>query len=453
MQEKRIPEGVRVRHSRSCPTHDGGDCTKGKRGGCKPYYEARVYDRRTRDKIRKSFATAAAAKRWRHQQLERQDQGRRIAETRKTLREAAEEWLAGAKANPPTILNSAGRPYKPSVLRGYEADLREYVLPDLGARRLAEIGRGDLKQLVGRLVGQGLSPSRVRNIVNPVRAIFREALDAEEVQVNPTAQLKLPAQRKPQKRAAEPTDLAAFLAALPDAERALCATAAYSGLRLGELRALRWSDVELNDGTGPLGGWISVERAWDAVVGVIDPKSDGSRRRVPVVRPYLTDVLRGHEERTGRGGDDLVFGRSATEVLPNPSHRLAKVVVAVNAEREKNDLEPVRRIGLHDCRHTFGAMLRAAGVREADISDYLGHSREGITARYTSSIEYEAVGADNMKLFASYLARGDSAARIGQVEEGDAARELAARYADDPEGLARLVDQLRAALDEGESLR
>jgi integrase len=87
------------------------------------------------------------------------------------------------------------------------------------------------------------------------------------VQVNPTAQLRLPAQRKPVKREAEPTDLAAFLAALPEFERAMCATAAYSGLRLGELRPLRWSDVQLNDGTGPLGGWITVGRSSDPVVG------------------------------------------------------------------------------------------------------------------------------------------------------------------------------------------
>ena len=116
--------------------------------------------------------------------------------------------------------------------------------------------------------------------------------------------------------------LVAFLAVLPEFERAMCATAAYAGLRLGELRALRWSDVALNDGDGPLGGWITVERAWDPVAGVIEPKSDGSRRMVPVVRPYLTDLLAAHKASTGRDGDDLVFGKTATAVMPNPSHRL-----------------------------------------------------------------------------------------------------------------------------------
>src|SRR5262245_39648390 len=92
-------EGVRPRPSRSCPSvTDDGEGTAGKRGGCKLSYEARVYDRREQRKLDATFVTAAAAKRWRTQQLARQEQGRRISETKKTLSEAAEAWLAGAKA-------------------------------------------------------------------------------------------------------------------------------------------------------------------------------------------------------------------------------------------------------------------------------------------------------------------------------------------------------------------
>jgi hypothetical protein len=70
-----------------------------------------------------------------------------------------------------------------------------------------------------------------------------------------------------------------------------------------------------------------------------------------------------------------------------------------------------------------------------------------VTARYTESIEYEATGADNCARLASYLSRGDTAARIGQVETVDPVVEVTRRYSNDPEGLARFIDQLRAALD------
>jgi integrase len=153
------------------------------------------------------FPTLAAAKAWRADGVSALNKGRRVAQTRKTLREAADAWLAGAKADPPTVLNRSGRPFKPSVIRTYESDLERFVLPDLGALRLSDVSRGELKALVDHLVGKGLFPSRVRGIVNPVRAIFRDAIEAEEVQLNPTIGLRLPAAPAPRRRAAEPTDI------------------------------------------------------------------------------------------------------------------------------------------------------------------------------------------------------------------------------------------------------
>jgi hypothetical protein len=51
MQKKRTPPGISVRHSRHCPARRGGDCTAGKKDGCKPAYRAVVYDRRNHEKL------------------------------------------------------------------------------------------------------------------------------------------------------------------------------------------------------------------------------------------------------------------------------------------------------------------------------------------------------------------------------------------------------------------
>ncbi len=67
-------------------------------------------------------------------------------------------------------------------------------------------------------------------------------------------------------------EAAKLLAALPEADRPLWATAFYAGLRRGELQALRWSDVDLGRSE------IRVERSWDQVEGAIEPKS---RRKSP----------------------------------------------------------------------------------------------------------------------------------------------------------------------------
>jgi len=183
---RRRPTGIDERHSLSCCSRAGGTCN------CRPSHRAWVYDARTGQKIRRTFPTRAAAKSWRTDALSALQRGKLAPETRRTLRESAEAWLDGATADPPLILNRSGEQYKPSVLRGYAADLRNYVLPELGGRRLVDVRRGDLQALIDRLLGRGLSPSKVRNVLMPVRAIYRHALERDEVMVNPTASLRLP---------------------------------------------------------------------------------------------------------------------------------------------------------------------------------------------------------------------------------------------------------------------
>ena len=79
----------------------------------------------------------------------------------------------------------------------------------------------------------------------PLRAIYRRALARGEVTVNPTTGPELPAVRGRRDRIASPIEAADLIAALPEIDRALWATAMYAGLRRGELMAMRWEDVDL----------------------------------------------------------------------------------------------------------------------------------------------------------------------------------------------------------------
>ncbi len=278
---RKQPTGIQARHSRRCRSNDGGNCN------CQPSYRAFVFDRRSGEKIRKTFPTQAAAKVWRADAASQLNRGRRLAHSRRTARDAAEAWLAGAKAAPPTILTRSGRPYKPAALRCYEADLRRFVLKEIGGARLSDVGRGDLQGLVDRLVGKGLSASKVRNVIVALRVIYRHAIEHDEVAFNPTTGLRLPNGHKTRYRAASATEAAALLAALPESDRALWATAFYAGLRRGELRGLRWEDVDL------AAGIIHVRRGWDDVVGEIEPKSRKGTRTVPItalLRDYLVEL-------------------------------------------------------------------------------------------------------------------------------------------------------------------
>ncbi len=233
------------------------------------------------------------------------------------------------------------------------------VLPEFGPVRLSEIRRVDLQGFVDRMLGSGLSPGTIRNTLNPFQAICRHAIRRDRLSVNPTRDLELPAAKGRRERVASAVEAEALLSALPFSERALWATAFYAGLRRGELRALRWSDIALGRSE------IRVERSWDEEVGAVDPKSDSSSRTVPVLA-VLRDYLVARKLEGTCADDDLVFGRSSSAAFVASTARSRAIKAWKRAE-----IEPIT---LHECRHTFASLLIEARVNAKAIQTFMGHS-------------------------------------------------------------------------------
>ena len=228
-----------------------------------------------------------------------------------TVGEVAVEWLAAAEAG--VVRTRSGTPYKPSALRSYERELRRRVLPEFGQMKLSSLTRNLVQDFADRLVGEGCSPSAVRNAVLPLRAIYRRAFDRGEVDVNPTLKLSLPALRLRRERVPRASEAAALIAAVPLSDRAVWATALYAGLRRGELQALDWSHIDLEAGV------IHVQRSWDPRAGLIGPKSKAGNRKVPI-----SEALRVHLLRSGcsKGGADRASSspaRAAARSMPQGS--------------------------------------------------------------------------------------------------------------------------------------
>lgn len=363
--------GIIVRHSRACPSREGGACTKGRRNGCTPAFEAWVWSPRDGKKIRQSFPTEAAAKGWRQDATVGVRKKTMRAPTATTLREAWEAWYDGARDG--NIRNRSGDEYKPSVLRSYETSMRLRVLPTLGAAKLSDVSRLDLQDIADRLLADGLDPSTVRNALMPLRAVYRRAVGRGDVAINPTAGIELAAVRGRRDRIASPSEAAQLLAALPTDDQALWATAFYAGLRLGELRALRDEDIDLKRGV------ISVERSWDQKVGAIEPKSRAGRRTVPIVKALRSHLSARRLQRGGAGG--LFYGHGGHPFNPGAvNKRAVKAWKAAQAKaRETDPAAVVKSIGLHECRHTCASIFIAAGVNAKALSTYLGHSSIQIT--------------------------------------------------------------------------
>jgi integrase len=330
-------------------------------------YRASVWSGQDGKLIRKTFTSMAEAKRWRVDAAQALQHGTLRAPSSLTVTEAAEAWLDGARDG--SIRNRSGRPFKPSTVRGYERTLRLRVYPTLGHARLSDVRRRDVQDLVERLLANGHTPSTVRNTIDPLRSIFRRAVRREEVAVNPTHDLEVPADRSRRERVATPAEARALLAALPDEDRPFWATALYTGMRRGELRQLRWSHVDFGAGV------IVADGTYDDGGEIVTTKTAAGTREVPILAALAGELLE-HKLRTGRAGDDLVFGRTASDpfVPSTVRHRAVKAWAAAG-------LEPITP---HECRHTAATEMRAAGLDFKMIQTIIGHSSVTTTFdRYT----------------------------------------------------------------------
>jgi integrase len=348
---------IKKRHSGNC------SAKRGKRCSCNGGYRAEVYSPRDKKKIRKTFTHRADAQSWAAEVKRGVDLGTRRAPTKRALDEAAAAWLAGAEEG--TIRNRSGNRYKPATLRGYRQALEDHVLPLLGGRKMNAVTTADLQALVDRWSAEVQSPSTIRNSIKPLQAIYRRARAREGLAVNPTRDLELPAPNPKEVEIVAPEVAAQLLNVLPVEDRASWATALYAGLRYGELRALRWSAVDL------AGGAIRVTESWDPKEGVIAPKTKNSQRTTPLPG-LLRDYLMEHRIAAGEPPvDALAFGDKSGKPFQ-------AATVYRRADRAWK-AEALGRLRLHQARHTYASFMIAAGVNAKALSSFMGHSSIKVT--------------------------------------------------------------------------
>lgn len=281
-----------------------------------------------------------------------------------TLRAYCEKWHAE------TV--NRHKPRTRALNRGY---LENVIYPGLGDRPIKAVTVAEIREWHA---GLDNFPTRNANAYSLLRTILNQAVDDELISVNPCRVKR--AAVKHRKR--EPVTLTADeIRALADEiaprYRALVLLAGFSGLRWGELTALRRSDLSMKKG----GMSVTVHRAVVRVQGewIIDrPKSRAALRTVPLpegLRPALTEHLATYSE-PGRGG--LVFrAQSDGSVLHRDTFNkpLREAAEAIG----KPGVTP------HHLRHSAATLFAQAGATLADHMTLMGHTSAAMSARYTHS--------------------------------------------------------------------
>jgi integrase len=296
-------------------------------------------------------------------------------------------------------LERAGR--KLSTLTAVESVLRVHLEPYFGERALPSITHEDVVDLLAVIESRGVGPKSIRNYIGTLSAIFRFAMHPRRrwATANPCDGLELPA--IPQHvgiRYLELDQVEALVCAsqagpYETIDRTLYRVAAMTGLRLGELIALRWRDVD----------WTAsaIRVRSNFVLGQFGtPKSKRSSRSVPLADEAAAalDALHG---RAGAPGDEaLVFADPHTGGPLDKAGVLRRMRKALKAA----GLDETRRF--HDLRHTFGTTIAAEGIPMRTLQEWMGHRDIQTTERYA---DYAPKTRDAERVKAAF-SRADPAA-------------------------------------------
>lgn len=328
-------------------------------------YRGTAHDKSVGKYIRGPWTgSLAEARSWRVDAQARLQAGTLSAATGPTVAEAAEEFIADMKSN--TFRQRGGHTYKPSTIRGYEHDLNNHALPELGSKRVNRLERPELQRWVDGLTTTDRSPSTIRNIVAALRALIGFAELRGWMHVNPCNGLRLPSGQNARDRIASPTEAEELIAAMRPKDRATLGLAVYAGLRLGELLALDVAAVDLN------AGWIHVHRSWDRGTKQFIPTKSRKPRSVPII-DRLAALLADHFVLLDHPSDRLLFPSANNPEWPTDPGILRR---RTHARWKTEGLKP---LGFHEGRHTFASIGIAAGLNAKTLSTYLGHATITIT--------------------------------------------------------------------------
>lgn len=260
--------------------------------------------------------------------------------------------------------------------REYELAVRRYVVPFIGGIKLSRLNARDISQWMADMARSDFTNNTRKRALRVLRVALNRAIKLQVVDNNPTNAVDMPRVRKREIRPLEVNECGALFAACTNHRLGdSIVLAATTGLRKGEILALKWSAVNLSEGV------LVVRETLEEVAGGFRtkaPKSE-SGRRVVTLGSLAIDALKCRREKAlaeGMEPDEiqLVFP-SLQGTLHRPSNFDRRVWHPI---RESAGIP--KEFKFHDLRHTQASLMLAAGVPMKVVQERLGHSTFQLTA-------------------------------------------------------------------------
>lgn len=309
----------------------------------------------------------------------RHNDGYAAGSTTLTVEQFLSEWLSHVALR-----------VRPQTHSGYENNVRLHLVPRIGTKKLNRLTVRDVRIMVDEMRDAGMSPRMVQWVHSTLRGALQHAFAEDLVTRNVARGVRI---ETPQKvTTIEPftvDESRKFLRRVKDHRLyALWVTALMLGLRRSEVLGLHWSDVDLDKGT------LRVSRGLQRAGGVLrelPTKTRRSGRTVPLPA-FVVEVLREHRDRQVEErerawhweGTPYVF--TSTVGTPIEPRTLTRTFHAL-CERHG-----LRRVRLHDLRHSCVSLLLALGVSPRVVMEIVGHSAIEMTMNV-----YAHVSLDNQR--------------------------------------------------------
>ena len=328
-----------------------------------------------------------------------------------TLDSFFETWISEVKEN--TV--------KGNTLSVYIEIYKIHIAPSLGKMKVSAISKLMIQRLLNNMSKNGLSANTLAKTKAILYSVFKEAMENRMISYNPCENITIKRDRT-ERRVLSYEEQKIFLEAIQGSRyEVLCILGLSTGLRIGELSGLRWSDIHFEE------KYLSVERTYVYLHDIKNhqmkdefhsPKTKNSVRTVRLLDSTL-ELLQQHKKKQERekealgdnwcpveGGEDLVFttknggpvrGLNVAETLNNYVKNINKKEEAL-AQAENREPVYFERITPHTLRHTFATRAFESGIPPKVVQNILGHSSLEMTMDLYTHVTEDVQSKEIQKL-------------------------------------------------------
>jgi integrase len=293
-----------------------------------------------------------------------------------------------------------GRMVRPTTLAGNRSFLNAHLLPAFGDTQLVRITPATVQRWVAQSHAAGTTPVTLHRVHTLLSTILKRAVIDQHVSSNPCLYTQLPVVQKKPVQVITPAQSDAILAAIPARHRCMVMTLVETGMRWGEVQALRVDDLDVEGELVHVRASVAEVPASITGERYIFGPTKANRLRQVCVDSACVDAIMAHVEARGLSGRDLLFGVTPARPMSRNNFRTQVWLPALDRARVG------QKVRVHDLRHTHASWLLAGGADILVVMERLGHSQLATTQGYLHTLP----GADGSAIEALARVRQAAAA-------------------------------------------